>query len=60
MRCMERVTWKFTIPYVKLNSQWEFAVLKRKEPGLKINTGKHSQQKNLFIKISSVESLSRV
>ena len=60
MRCMERVTWKFTIPYVKLNSQCEFAVLKRKEPGLKINTGKHSQQKNLFIKISSVESLSRV
>ena len=44
----------------KTNSQWEFAVLKRKEPGLKINTGKHSQQKNLFIKISAVESLSRV
>ena len=28
VRCMERVTWKCTTPYVKykIDSQWEFAV----------------------------------
>ena len=25
MRCMERVTWKLTLPF-KIDSQWEFAV----------------------------------
>ena len=25
VRCMERVTWKLTLPYVKIDSQWEFA-----------------------------------
>ena len=28
VRCMERVTWKLTSPYVK-HSQWEFAVCLR-------------------------------
>ena len=27
--CMERVTWKLTLPYVKIDSQWEFAVCLR-------------------------------
>ena len=26
VRCMERVTWKVTLPYVKRESQWEFAI----------------------------------
>ena len=29
VRCMERVTWKFTLLYVKIDSQWEFAVCLR-------------------------------
>ena len=37
-RCMERVTWKFTLPYVKIDSQREFAVWLRKlKQGLCIN-----------------------
>ena len=36
VRCMERVTWKLTLPYV--NSQWEFSVCLRKlKQGLHIN-----------------------
>ena len=27
---MERVTWKLTSPYVKIDNQWEFAVYLRK------------------------------
>ena len=35
---MERVTWKLTLPYVKIDSQWEFAVWLRKlKQGLCIN-----------------------
>ena len=26
---MERVTWELTLPYVKIDSQWEFAVCLR-------------------------------
>ena len=38
VRCMERVTWKFTLLYVKIDSQWEFAVYFRKlKQGLWIN-----------------------
>ena len=38
VRCMERVMWKLTLPYVKLGSQWEFAVCLRKlKQGLCIN-----------------------
>ena len=38
MRCMERVTWKFTLLYVKIDSQWEFAVWLRKlKQGVCIN-----------------------
>ena len=29
VRCMERITWKFTLPYIK-DSQGEFAVWLRK------------------------------
>ena len=37
VRCMERVTWKLTLPYVR-DSQWEFAVWLRKlKQGLCIN-----------------------
>ena len=25
--CMERVTWKLTLPYVKIDSQWEICCL---------------------------------
>ena len=28
VRCIERVTWKLTLPY-KIDSQWEFAVCLR-------------------------------
>ena len=35
---MERVTWKLILPYVKIDSQWEFAVCLRKlKQGLCIN-----------------------
>ena len=35
---MERVTWKLTLPSVKIDSQWEFAVRLRKlKQGLCIN-----------------------
>ena len=38
VRCMERVTWKLILPYVKIDSQWEFAVCLRKlKQGLCIN-----------------------
>ena len=38
VRCMERVTWKLTSPYVKIDSQQEFAVWLRKlKQGLCIN-----------------------
>ena len=38
VRCMERVTWKLTLSYVKQDSQWEFAVWLRKlKQGLFIN-----------------------
>ena len=38
VRCMERVTWKLILPYVKIDSQWEFAVCLRKlKEGLYIN-----------------------
>ena len=38
VRCMERVTWKFTLLYVKIDSQWEFAVwLRELKQGLCIN-----------------------
>ena len=38
MRCMERVTWKLTLPYVKnLYYQWEFAVCLKDQTGLCIN-----------------------
>ena len=38
VRCMERVPWKLTLSYVKIDSQWEFAVWLRKlEEGLCIN-----------------------
>jgi len=38
VRCMERVTWKFTLLYVKIDSQREFAVYFRKlKQGLWIN-----------------------
>ena len=38
VRCMERVTGKLTLPYVKIDSQWEFAVKFRKlKQGLWIN-----------------------
>ena len=38
MRYMERVTWKLTLPYVKIDSQQEFAVRLRKlKQGLCIN-----------------------
>ena len=32
VRCMERVTWKFTLHYIicKIDSPWEFAVWLRK------------------------------
>ena len=30
VRCMERVTWKLTLPYVKIDGQQEFAVWLRK------------------------------
>ena len=30
VRCMERVTWKLTLPYVKIDSQQEFALCLRK------------------------------
>ena len=37
VRCMERVTWKLTLPY-NIDSQWEFAVWLRKlKQGLCIN-----------------------
>ena len=37
VRCMERVTWKLTLSYVR-DSQWEFAVWLRKlKQGLCIN-----------------------
>ena len=26
VRCMKRVTLKLTLPYVKIDSQWEFVV----------------------------------
>ena len=29
VRCVERVTWKLTLPYVKIDSQWEFAACLR-------------------------------
>ena len=36
VRCMERVTWKLTLPYV--DSQWEFALwLRKHKQGLCIN-----------------------
>ena len=38
VRCMERVTWKLISPYVKIDSQQEFAVRLRKlKQGLCIN-----------------------
>ena len=38
VRCMETVTWKLTLPYVKIDSQPEFAVWLRKlKQGLCIN-----------------------
>ena len=38
VRCMERVTWKLSLPYVKIDSQREFAVWLRKlKQGLRIN-----------------------
>jgi len=38
VRCMERVTWKLTSPFVKIDSQQEFAVWLRKlKQGLCIN-----------------------
>ena len=38
VRCMERVTWKLTLPYVKRDSQREFAVCLRKlKQGLCLN-----------------------
>ena len=37
VRCMERITWKFTLPYIK-DSQGEFAVwLRKHKQGLCIN-----------------------
>ena len=30
MRCIERVTCKLPLPYIKIDSQWEFAVWLRK------------------------------
>ena len=30
VRCMESVTWKLTLPYVKIDGQQEFAVWLRK------------------------------
>ena len=33
VRCMERVTGKLTLLYVKIDSQWEFAVWLRKQMG---------------------------
>ena len=30
VRCMERITWKLTLPYVKIDSQQEFALCLRK------------------------------
>ena len=37
VRCMERVTWKLTLPY-NIDSQWEFSVWLRKlKQGLCIN-----------------------
>ena len=37
VRCIERVTWKLTLPY-KIDSQWEFAVcLRELKQGLCIN-----------------------
>ena len=36
--CMERASWKLTLPYVKIDSQWEFPVWLRKlKQGLCIN-----------------------
>ena len=38
VRCRERVTWKFTLLYVKIDSQWELAVWLRKlKQGLCVN-----------------------
>ena len=35
VRCMERITWKLTLPLCKIDSQWEFAVwLRELKPGL--------------------------
>ena len=37
-RCIERVTWKLTLPYVKIDAQWESAIWLRKlKQGLCIN-----------------------
>ena len=36
--CMERVTWKLTLAYVKQIANWEFAVcLRELKQGLRIN-----------------------
>ena len=38
VRCIERVTWKLTLPYVKIDAQWESAIWLRKlKQGLCIN-----------------------
>ena len=38
VRCMERVTWKLALPYVKQIASWEFAVcLRELKQGLCIN-----------------------
>ena len=38
VRCMDRITWKLTLPYVKIDSQMEFFVWLRKlKQGLCIN-----------------------